>query len=30
MRLHGLDELLLVTKDLVDDILDDAISVDSD
>ena len=32
MRLHGLDELLLATKDLVDDILDDAISVavDSD
>ena len=30
MRLHGLDELLLATKDLVDDILHDAISVDSD
>ena len=30
MRLHGLDELLLATEDLVDDILDDAISVDSD
>ena len=30
MRLHGLDELLLATKDVAEDILDDAISVDSD
>ena len=34
MRLHGLDELLLATKDVVDGILDDgrnmAYSVDSD